>query len=113
MLAFLPDAERAECIAMQSFYRHTPATLTDPAALAAELDAIRAAGIAFDREEHEPGIICIAAPILGPQGRVLGAVSITTTTRRNTLDDLAALRPALQDTAARIAEAAESWQFPE
>lgn len=113
MLAFLPDAERAECIAMQSFYRHTPATLTDAAALRAELDAIRADGIAFDREEHEPGIICIAAPILGAQGRVLGALSITTTTRRNSLGDLAALRPALQDTANRIAEAAATWQFPE
>jgi DNA-binding IclR family transcriptional regulator len=113
MLAFLPEPDRADCIAMQSFFRHTPATLTDATALRAELDAIRSDGIAFDREEHEPGIICIAAPILGPQGRVLGAVSITTTTRRNSLGDLAALRPALQDTAARIAEAAENWQFPE
>jgi DNA-binding IclR family transcriptional regulator len=113
MLAFLPVTERADCIARQSFYRHTPATLTDADTLTAELDAIRADGIAFDREEHEPGIICIAAPILGAQGRVLGALSITTTTRRNSLGDLAALRPALQDTATRIAEAAETWQFPE
>lgn len=43
---------------------------------------------------------------------MLGALSINTTTRRNSLGDLAALRPALQDTATRIAEAAETWQFP-
>lgn len=113
MMAFLPEAEQAEALAMQSYYRHTPHTLTSAQALKADLDAIREAGIAFDREEHEPGIICIAAPILGARGRVLGALSITTSTRRNSLDGLAALRPALQDTAALIADAAETWQFPQ
>lgn len=113
MMAFLPQVEQAQAVAMQSYYRHTENTLADAQALTEELAAIRAEGIAFDREEHEPGIICIAAPILGAQGRVLGALSITTSTRRNTLDGLAQLRPELQNTAARIAEATETWQFPE
>jgi DNA-binding IclR family transcriptional regulator len=112
MIAHLPEAERAAAISRQSFYRHTPATLTDAAALNAELEQIRAAGIAFDREEHEPGIICIAAPVLAGSGRVIGALSITTSTRRNTLEGLATLRPALMETAQKISEAASTWQFP-
>jgi len=42
----------------------------------------------------------------------MGALSITTSTQRNTLDGLEKLRPALTETATKIAEAAESWQFP-
>lgn len=112
MIAHLPEAEREAAISQQSFYRHTPATLADVAALKADLEEIRATGIAFDREEHEPGIICIAAPILATSGRVIGALSITTSMQRNTLDGLATLRPALTKTAEKIAEAASTWQFP-
>lgn len=112
MMAFLPEDDRAKAINMQAFFAHTPRTLTDAEALERELDAIRAEGVSFDREEHEQGIICIAAPILSATGRVMGALSITTSTQRNTLDGLEKLRPALTETATKIAEAAESWQFP-
>ncbi|MBV2358349.1 IclR family transcriptional regulator [Thalassococcus sp. CAU 1522] len=112
MMAFLPEAERGTAVRQQSFFAHTPNTLTSPEALEAELARIRHDGIGFDREEHEPGIICVAAPILTSAGRVIGALSITTSTQRNTLDGLARLRPALTETANRIAEAAKDWQFP-
>jgi len=112
MLAFLPEDERAAAIALQAFFRHTDATLDSPARLDAELAAIRDAGVAFDREEHEPGIICIAVPILASTGRVMGALSVTSSTRAQTLAGLAAHRPALDRAAARIAEAAQAWQFP-
>lgn len=111
ILAHLPEPELARALEEQSFVRHTPATLTDAAALRAELAEIARDGIAFDREEHEPGIICIAAPIFA-RGRVLGALSITSTTGRNSLASLAAFRPALLEAARRIGDAAESWQFP-
>ncbi len=112
MLAWLPEAELAQVIAQQSFHRFTPATLCDAAALRAELAAIRARGHAFDREEHEPGIICVAVPILTPGGRVLGALSITSSRARRDLDDLAGAAPALGRTAAAVAEAAQAWRFP-
>lgn len=112
MMAFLDPEARERAVAQQSWFRHTPNTLTTPEALRAELDAVRAEGVAFDREEHEPGIICIAAPLLTSTGRVLGALSITTTTSRQSLDDLDTLRPRLLQAAQEIAVSAEAWQFP-
>ncbi|MBS0563842.1 MAG: IclR family transcriptional regulator [Proteobacteria bacterium] len=113
MLAFLPEADLARLIPQMSFHRHTPATLATPATLRAELAEIRRTGHAFDREEHEPGIICVAAPILSSRGRVLGALSLTTATARSSLGALAARAPRLSETAAAIAAEAEAWQFPD
>ncbi|MEM0934475.1 MAG: IclR family transcriptional regulator [Pseudomonadota bacterium] len=112
MLAFLPEEERQTAIRQQSFYRHTGNTLDTPDKLETVLTEIRHTGVSYDREEHEPGIICIAVPILAAQGRVLGALSITGTTRDVDYAGLDAYRPALQSTAAEIAAAAEAWQFP-
>ncbi len=113
MLAFLPEDQLERALARQSFHRHTPQTLDTPQALLGELAAIRARGHAYDREEHEPGIICCAVPILTRTGRVLGALSLTSTTARTTLATLEARVPEIRETAARIAAEAESWRFPE
>ncbi|NAZ36310.1 IclR family transcriptional regulator [Rubellimicrobium sp. CFH 75288] len=113
MLAFLPSPALEEALARQAFHPFTPNTITSPEALRAELEAIRRSGHARDREEHEPGIICIAAPILTRGGRVLGALSVTSTTARTSLAAMERLAPRIKDTAARIAAEAESWRFPE
>ena len=113
MLAWLGDEALEAAIARQSFYRHTEHTLDRPEKLLAELKAIRARGHAFDREEHETGIICCAVPILSRSGRVLGALSVTSTTARTTLAALEGQAGLIKDVAARIAAEAESWRFPE
>lgn len=113
MLAFLPDEARARLLPQQSFHAFTPKTLTTAKALEAELSAIRARGFAFDNEEHEPGIICAAVPILGPTGRVWGALSVTSTTAQSNLSALQDFVPDLQKTAGEIAAEVESWRFPE
>jgi IclR family transcriptional regulator, KDG regulon repressor len=69
MLAYLPPEALEAALAAQS-----PSTASRPTrwprreALKAELEAIRARGHAFDREEHEAGIICCAVPILTRRG---------------------------------------------
>lgn len=113
MLAYLDDADLTRAITRQSFYRFTAHTLTTSKELTAELRAVRARGYAFDNEEHEPGIICIAFPILTRAKRVIGAISVTSITARTTLAALAALAPEIAQTAALIAAEAESWRFPE
>ena len=113
MMAFLPEDELQRVIGQQSFHRFTEHTYTTPDALCAELAAIRARGYAFDRQEHEPGIICIAQPILTDRGRVLGALSVTGSTETITLEHLEMLAPRLAMTAQQIARDAQAWRFPD
>lgn len=113
MLAHLPQDQLDRAVERQSFHRFTPRTLTTPEALKTELEVIRQRGFAYDAEEHEPGIICIALPILTRGGRVIGALSVTSTTARSNLEILAGLAPKIRETAALIAAEAESWRFPE
>lgn len=113
MLAHLPEDDLPRVIAQQSFHRFTEHTYTTPDALCAELEAIRTRGYAFDREEHEPGIICIAQPILTDRGRVLGAMSITGALQTTNLTQLESWAPRLARTAEAIAREAQTWRFPD
>jgi DNA-binding IclR family transcriptional regulator len=113
MIAFLPADTRDHAVAQQSFYAFTPHTITTADAFNAELDDIAQAGIAFDREEHEPEIICIAAPILASGGNIIGGISITSTLQRHSLQELEAFKPDLLSTAQKIAGAVEAWRFPD
>ena len=113
MLAFLDDQRLAQALTRQSFHAFTPNTFATPKKLRAELARIRARGFATDDEEHEPGIICVALPILNRTGRVLGALSVTSTTGRTTLGALESLAPRVGQAARDIARDAENWQFPE
>lgn len=112
ILAHLPDDQRDHAIRQQAFFKYTPATHVNADTLLVELDQIRAMGVAFDREEHETGIISIAAPILTPARQVVGALSIATATNRHSLEGLIAFRPALLEAAANIGNEAHSWQPP-
>ncbi|WP_299963056.1 IclR family transcriptional regulator [uncultured Roseobacter sp.] len=113
MLAFLPEPELAKALAQQSFHRFTDNTYTTPETLCAELEEIRKRGYAFDREEHEPGIVCIAQPILTERRRLLGAMSVTGALSSTTLEELEHLVPRLARTAQAIADEAQAWRFPD
>ncbi len=111
IMAFMPTELRTQAMQQQSYFRYTANTLTSLQALNNELNQIRENGIAYDREEHESGIICIAAPILAGS-KVIGGLSITTGTHRLQLEDLDKFRPLLQTTAKNIGHEAGNWQFP-
>ncbi len=113
MLAFLPEAHLPTILAQQSWHPFTGKTVTSPDAMMAEIARIRARGFAFDDEEHEPGIICVALPILSSRGGVLGALSVTSTTARTNLTALQGLVPVILELAQTIATEAENWRFPE
>jgi len=59
------------------FNRFTSATHVNAESLLAEIGEIAAAGHAFDREEHEAGIRCVAAPIWSDDRSFIGGVSVT------------------------------------
>jgi DNA-binding IclR family transcriptional regulator len=56
--------------------RYTPNTKFRPAQLRQELALIRERGYALDLEEHEPGVRCVAAAIVGPGSGPTAAISI-------------------------------------
>lgn len=113
MLAFLDDDTLTDVIAQQSFHQFTPSTLKNETELRTELAEIRANGYGFDREEHEPSIICVAMPILTPRGRILGALSVTSSTTRTNLAAMEKLVPELSKTSQAIAAEAQDWRFPD
>lgn len=113
MLAHLPADTLPGILSQQSWHRFTPTTITTALQMERELAQIRTRGFAFDNEEHEPGIICVAVPILSSSQALLGALSVTSTTQRTDLDTLATLVPLIARMAHTIAQETETWRFPE
>lgn len=55
----------------------TQQTITDGDQLRAEIEITARRGFAVDREESNPGVYCIAAPIRNAHGEIVAAVSIS------------------------------------
>ena len=81
ILAFSPPEVVAKVIET-GLPRVTPRTISSPGQLKRELALIRASGIAYDREENAPGVLCAAAPIFNGDGTVRGALSLSGFNRR-------------------------------
>ncbi len=75
LLAFGPDI-----VDMLALERHGPGTITDPAALRAELAAVRERGIAINREESRAGVLGVAAPVWR-DGAVVAALALAVARR--------------------------------
>jgi len=80
--AHLPPADVDRIIRTRALHALTPHTITSPAAWKRELAKTRARGFSEDNGETEAGASCLAAPILGPDGDVVGAVSMSGPTSR-------------------------------
>jgi DNA-binding IclR family transcriptional regulator len=76
LLAYSP-AEVVDEVLTGELTPRTNRTLTTAAAIRRELAAIPDRGWAVDREEGNIGVSCVAAPIFGPLGDVVAALSIT------------------------------------
>jgi DNA-binding IclR family transcriptional regulator len=59
-------------------------------------------GVAFDLEENEPGILCVAAPVRDTSGSIVAAISVTATRPYMPPERLETLAPIVHDAAARI-----------
>ncbi|ACT08422.1 transcriptional regulator, IclR family [Dickeya chrysanthemi Ech1591] len=83
----------------------TPYTITDPGHMKRELEDVRQRGVAFDREEHEVGVSCIAAPVFGARQRVKYAISLSlSSVKLHQIDEDTLLTP-LRQTAEALSQA--------
>ena len=113
LLAALPAEERAAYLDGGPFPALTPRTITDPAALADELDQVRAKGFAIDAEEVATGLRCLAVPLHDAGGQVIAALSLSRQSRLESAADVRLLS-ALQASAAEIeAASGAAAQFTE
>lgn len=68
------------------------------------LRIVRETGIAFDDEEYEVGVRCIAAPIFDSRGSILAAVGISGPSARITDDKKAKFSTLVKDTGEKITQ---------
>lgn len=76
----------------------TPATITDPEHLRAQLAAIRGGAVAHDREEFREDFCCLAAPVLNARGQAVAALGMSMSARCFELE-----REALTETLCEVA----------
>ena len=102
MLAYLPHNELEGILPQIELRRLTPSTISDPAEFRRHLERVRRNGYAFDLEEHEAHIRCVAAPIWDPSGAVNASLSLTAPVVRMALPRLRQLAPLVQEAGLRI-----------
>lgn len=81
-LSALDPQALSDRIQAMHFEPHTPHTLRTAKALHSEIATIREDGVAYDREEHERGIHCVAAPIHSTARALYAGISVTGPTFR-------------------------------
>lgn len=77
ILATLDPAYLEDFLRQAPYPRLTPTTITEAKAFREEIGQVRNVGYAMDREEYEPGLVCIAVPMEIPALGFLGAVSVS------------------------------------
>ncbi|HZT24389.1 MAG TPA: IclR family transcriptional regulator [Pseudolabrys sp.] len=88
ILAWLPEDEMKR-ILRGGMKRYTEKTITDFPALLESLRVVRRSGVAIDREEFLPGVVCVGAAIRDQAGTVIGAISASTPAMRATDEHVA------------------------
>lgn len=107
-LAGLPEKEFLRLIRMKGLPKLTPHTLTAKTDVIAEIQRVRRQGYAMDNQENEMEGRCVGAPILGPDGRVAGALSISGPVFRMDLARAKSLLPELKVRCAEITAAVKT-----
>ena len=103
LLAFEPPAALDAYFRRATFARLTAATETNPDELRRILERVRASGYATVQDELDIGLVSVAVPIMGPNGRIVAAANSSDVT--NHVDQQALIDkrlPALRQTVRRI-----------
>lgn len=100
MLAFASAEPRP--VPDHEMVRYTERTITDPGALAAELEAVRESGIAESVGEREPDLNALAAPVIGRAGELVAILGLQGPAARLPVEKLAELSEPLKKAAGEL-----------
>ncbi|MGQ9371322.1 IclR family transcriptional regulator [Azospirillum sp. ST 5-10] len=101
-LATMPPAVRRRIVEGVRLEAHTAHTLSDPAALRAELARVAGRGWSVDDEEYIVGVFCLAVPVADAAGRTVAALAAQAPKARLSLDRLDEVLPRLRRAAAEL-----------
>ena len=104
ILAYLDDEEVDSYLRQGPFPRLTSQTLIMPQQLRRQLRVVRERGFAVDKQEHEEGIVCVAAPVFRWGDNAMAALSISGPSARFNRERLAELGQLVVLTAEKISE---------
>ena len=104
ILAWLPETEFDRIITHVGMTGFTENTLTDRETLLEELRHVRRNGFSLDREEYQPGVICVGAAIRDHAGAVIGSFSCSMPTMRADKKRLQSIQTDVMDTARTISD---------
>jgi IclR family transcriptional regulator, KDG regulon repressor len=104
LLAHAPEAVQTQVLA-QRLPRFTPATRTDAAWIAADLQRIRTRGYLLTTDEVVAGAATVAAPVRDASGQVVAVLSASAPTMRMRPPRPRALLPVVLDAAAKLSRA--------
>jgi DNA-binding IclR family transcriptional regulator len=104
LLAHAPEAVQTQVLA-QRLPRFTPATRTDAAWIAADLQRIRTRGYLLTTDEVIAGAATVAAPVRDASGQVMAVLSVSAPTMRMRPPRPRSLLPIVLDAAVKLSRA--------
>jgi len=104
ILAWLPESEQSAIVDAKGMEAFTEHTVTDLDRLRGELALVRRHGYAQDREEFQPGVVCIGAAIRNHTGGIVASISCSTPTMRASDERLTDLIERVKKTAAELSQ---------
>lgn len=105
LLSRMDDARQRQVLAASQLEQFTHHTLTEPDAIIADLHTSKVRGYAFDGEERNIGMRCIAAPVFNVFGEAVAGISVSGPTARITDDRIVDLAKDVMEAAARLTRA--------
>ena len=105
VLSSYTDDDLDRFVARAGLRPKTEHTITTLEGLQTEIGHVRRLGYALDREENEPGLGCVAAPIRDLTGTITYGISISTLLLEHTLEEIEEMSSLAVKTADQISDA--------
>jgi len=103
LVSALNDNEIRTLLQKIGMKRYTKHTMTDIDEYIEDIHQVRKRGYAFDNEENEEGIHCVAAPIIDYRNKIVAAISTSGSEKRSTEQEIELIRQVTQ-TAKQISQ---------